>query len=69
MVRKRCPMSWQHLQWLRLSRWDASAVVKELWAHLQKPVNVPSGSAHYRFCTALKISLTITGGNRRADLR
>jgi hypothetical protein len=21
----------------------------------QKPVNVPSGSAHYRFCPALKI--------------
>jgi hypothetical protein len=29
--------------------------VKELWAHLQKPVNVPSGSAHYRFCPTLKI--------------
>jgi hypothetical protein len=34
---------------------SAQRGVREPWVHLQKPVNVPCGSAHYRFCPALKI--------------
>jgi hypothetical protein len=44
---------------------SAQKRVKELWVHLQKPVNVPSGSTHYRLCPENPRNcfgaLTITG--------